>query len=147
MEVEKPSAASCPAIMNLASFPVPGGCRYSFDVEVFPTCWRAVYSIQIDQVSAAAVAPAAWPAGWVAGQVPSTLRSPGSIVFSTSGEPVRPGEILEGFALDAYSGEATLRWYPSDDEGVLIGKITRIELGCATATEGGTWGSIKSIYR
>jgi hypothetical protein len=140
-----PSAAA--RLVGVTSSPVAGGCRYSFDVEVFATCWKPVYSLQIEQLAETVVAPASWPAGWVAEQVPSTLRSAGSIVFSTTGEPLEPAEVLRGFALVSYSAEATLRWYPADEEGVLLGKITRIELGCATATEGQTWGSIKTIYR
>jgi hypothetical protein len=140
-----PSAAA--RIINLGSSPVSGGCRYSFDIEVFGTCWKPVYHLRIDQPAKSIVDPPSWPTGWVAEQIPSTFRSAGSIVFSTSGEPVRPGEILEGFALVSYSGEASFRWFPADDEGILIGKITRIELGCATATEGSSWGSIKAIYR
>lgn len=140
-----PSAAA--RLVGLTSSPVAGGCRYSFDVEVFATCWKPVHNLRIDLVAETVVAPASWPAGWVAEQVPSTLRSAGSIVFSTSGEPVLPGEILRGFALVSYSGDASIRWYPADDQGMLLGKITRIELGCATATEGETWSSIKAGYR
>ncbi len=141
---DMPSAAA--RIINLVSSPVPGGCRYSFDIEVFPTCWKPVYHFQIDLLAASVIDPASWPADWVSERIPSTLHSTGSIVFSTSGEPIRPGEILQGFAIISYSGEASFRWYPADDEGILIGKITRLELGCATATEASTWGSIKAIY-
>jgi len=140
-----PSAAA--RIINLASSPVPGGCRYSFDIEVFPTCWKPVYYLKIDKLAESMLDPASWPTGWVAEQIPPTFRSAGSLVFSTSGDPVLPGEILQGFAVVSYSGEATLRWYPADDEGILMGKITRLELGCATATESSTWGSIKAVYR
>jgi len=142
---DMPSAAA--RIVNLASSPVPGGCRYSFDIEVFPTCWKPVYHLQIEGLAATVIDPASWPADWVAERMPSTLRASGPIVFSASDEPIWPGEILQGFALVSYSGEAAFRWYPADSEGILIGKITRVEVGCATATEPSTWGSIKAIYR
>jgi hypothetical protein len=142
---DMPSAAA--RIVNLASTPVPGGCRYSFDVEVFPTCWKPVYHLRIEGLAATVMDPASWPADWVAEKLPSDVKSAGPIVFSASAEPIQPGEILQGFALVSYSAEAAFRWYPADSEGVLIGKLTRVELGCATATEPGTWGSIKAVYR
>ena len=142
---DMPSAAA--RIVNLASSPVPGGCRYSFDIEVFPTCWKPVYRLQIEGLAATVMDPASWPVDWVAEKIPSGMKSAGPIVFSTLDEPVRPGEVLQGFALVSYSAEAAFRWYPADSEGIRVGKITRVELGCATATEPSTWGSIKAIYR
>jgi hypothetical protein len=142
---DMPSAAA--RIVNLVSSPVPGGCRYSFDVEVFPTCWKPVYRLRIEGLAQTVIDPASWPADWVGEKIPSGVKSAGPIVFSASADPIQPGEILQGFALVSYSAEAAFRWYPADSEGILIGKLTRIELGCATANQPSTWGSIKSIYR
>jgi hypothetical protein len=142
---DMPSAAA--RIVNLYSVPVPGGCRYSFDVEVFPTCWKPVYHLRIEGLTETVIDPASWPADWVAEKTPSGVKSAGSILFSASDQPIMPGEILRGFAVVSYSAEAAFRWYPADGEGILIGKLTRIELGCATATEPSSWGLIKSIYR
>jgi len=142
---DMPSAAA--RIVNLVSSPVPGGCRYSFDIEVFPTCWKPVYHLRIESLAETVIDPASWPADWVAEKIPSGMKSDGPIVFSAENQPILPGEILQGFALVSYSAEAAFRWYPADSEEILIGKLTRVELGCATATEPGTWGSIKAMYR
>jgi hypothetical protein len=140
-----PSAAA--RIVNQVTSPVPGGCRYSFDIEVFETCWKPVYCLRIDQLGSSIVGPAAWPADWVAEQVPPTLSAAGSIVFSTSERPALPGDILRGFAVVSYAAEAALRWYPADAEGVLMGKVTRLDVGCSAAAGMTTWGGIKSDYR
>ena len=140
-----PSAAA--RICNLVSSPVSGGCHYSFDIEVFSTSWKPVCEIRLDQLADTVVDPASWPTGWVAEQTTSTFQSPASLVFSTPSDPIQPGEVLAGFGMVSYSGRASLRWYPADSEGILLGKITRLELECATASEGNTWGSIKAIYR
>jgi hypothetical protein len=142
---DMPSAAA--RIVNLVSSPVPGGCRYSFDIEVFPTCWKPVYHLRIEGLASALIDPAAWPADWTAEKIPSGMKSASLIVFSASADPIQPGETLRGFALVSYSAEATFRWYPADSDGMLVGKLTRVELGCATATEPSTWGLIKSVYR
>jgi hypothetical protein len=140
-----PSAAA--RIINLASSPVPGGCRYSFDIEVFATCWKPVYHLRIEGMAAAVIDPASWPADWVAEKIPSGVKSTGPIVFSAQNQPILPGQTLQGFALVSYSSEPAFRWYPADSDGMLLGKLTRLELGCATATEPGTWGLIKATYR
>jgi hypothetical protein len=140
-----PSAAA--RICGLRCSSVFGGCSYTFEIEVFETCWKPIYSIRIDELGAGLIEPLSWPSGWTAQKIPSMLHAPGTTVFSTMTNPIEPGIILPGFAIVLYAGSITFRWYPADHEGILVGKASRIELDCTTGTESQTWGSIKAVYR
>jgi hypothetical protein len=140
-----PSAAA--RICNLRCSRVPSGYAFTFDLEVFETSWAPVYALEIEGLSDAVVEPAAWPEGWKAGTAPSSLTQPGSMVFYTVDDPVMPGSVRYGFGIVSYSGGAALRWFPADDQGILIGKASRLDLSCPVGTEPETWGSIKALYR
>lgn len=139
-----PSAAA--RICNLRCTQVPGGCAYTFDLEVFETCWTQVYALEIEGLMDAFVEPMAWPEGWKAGTAPSGLSRAGSMVFYTADHPILPGSVRAGFGLICYSGSVTIRWFPADEDGILIGKASRLDLSCTVGTEPGSWGSIKAIY-
>ncbi len=140
-----PSAAA--RLCNLKCSLIPGGCAYAFDLEVFDTCWRPVYGLEIEGLMAALVEPVAWPEGWKAGIGPSGFTQPGSLVFYTVDDPILPGSVMTGFGLISYSGGITLRWFPVDDDGILIGKASRVDLSCPVGTESQSWGSIKALYK
>jgi hypothetical protein len=140
-----PSAAA--RLGNVRCNRVHGGCAYTFDVEVFESCWRPVYAVEIVGLQDAYVEPISWPKGWLAGTAPASLSEPGSMVFYTVGDPILPGAARSGFGLVCYSGSLTLRWFPADQDGILIGKASRVDLSCPVTTEKESWGSIKAVYR
>ena len=142
---EIPSAAA--RVCNIRSSQTPGGCAFSFDLEVFETCWAPVYALEIQGLMNAIVEPAAWPEGWKAGTAPSGLSEESSMVFYTADDPVLPGCVRGGFVIVSYSGGAALRWFPADENGILIGKASRLEVACPVAAEGQSWGFIKALYR
>ncbi len=139
-----PSAAA--RLCNLKCSRVPGGCAHTFDLEVFDTCWEPVYALEIEGLMEALVEPVAWPVGWKAGIAPSLATQPGSMVFYTVDNPILPGAVGTGFGVVSYSGGAALRWFPADEDGILIGKVSRVDLSCPLGTEAQSWGSIKAIY-
>jgi hypothetical protein len=140
-----PSAAA--RISGLRCSGVHGGCCYSFDIEVFESCWKPVYSIRIEQIGPSFVEPVSWPRGWSAETVPALLGSPNTTVFSTVEEPIQPGTLVSGFALVSYAATASFRWFPADANGILLGRATRVDLACATESEPSSWGSIKALYK
>jgi hypothetical protein len=140
-----PSAAA--RLCNLKSSRVADGCAYMFDIEVFATCWTPVYAVEIEGLLDAVVEPAAWPEGWKAGTAPSGLTGSGSMVFYTLDDPILPGTERAGFGVVSYSGSASLRWFPADKDGILIGKVSRVDLSCPLGNEPRSWGSIKALYR
>ena len=140
-----PSAAA--RLCNIRCSRTAGGCAYTFDLEVFETCWTPVYSLEVEGLMSAVIEPAACPHGWKTGTVPSGLSRSGSLVFYTVDDPILPGGVRTGFGLVCYSGGAALRWFPADEDGILVGKASRVDLSCPVGTEPTSWGSIKSIYR
>ena len=140
-----PSAAA--RLCNLRCSRVPGGCAYTFDLEVFETCWTPVYALEIEGLRDALVEPVDWPEGWTAGLAPSGLTQSGSMVFYTVDDPILPGSVRAGFGVMSHSGGAALRWFPADEDGILIGKASRVDLSCPVGTETQSWGSIKAVYR
>lgn len=124
-----------------------GGALYSFRIEVFETCWEPVYSIEIEQLEGTSMEPVSCPNGWMTVELHGALHAPGRLIFSTDTQPIRPGTDLGGFGVLARSPETVIRWYPTDSEGILIGKVTRLELSCSTRRGPATWGTIKSLYR
>jgi hypothetical protein len=140
-----PAAAA--RLCNVSCSQVPGGCAYTFGIEVFETCWKAVYALEIVALLDGAVEPASWPDEWRADTGPRGALNTGSVVFYTVGDPILPGTVRTGFGLVSYSGSMALRWSPADEDGILIGKVSRVDLSCPTATEVQSWGSIKAIYR
>jgi hypothetical protein len=140
-----PAAAA--RLCNLSCSRVPSGCAYAFDIEVFSTCWKPVYAIEIETALDGVMAPASWPEKWNVDIGPRRSVGAGSVIFYTVGDPILPGTVLRGFGLVSYSGSISIRWFPADRDGILIGKLSRVDLSCATATEEQSWGSIKAIYR
>ena len=140
-----PAAAA--RLCNMSCSPVPGGCAYTFDMEVFETCWQPVYAIEIEAFTDGPVEPASWPEEWRVEGRPGSAMSGGAVVFYTVTDPVLPGTKRTGFGLVSYSGSVSLRWFPTGQDGILIGKVSRADLSCPTGTEDQSWGSIKAIYR
>ena len=140
-----PSAAA--RICNVDWSSVPGGSAFAFEIEVFDICWEPIYSIEITEVAGRSVTAAAWPSGWSVRQLPDVGLGSGSVVFETSSDPIVPGSRLGGFAVASESSRLTLRWYPTDRTGVLVGKITLITLASPTAAPTTTWGGIKALYK
>jgi hypothetical protein len=141
-----PSAAA--RIANVTCVRTGEGYLFTFDVEVFPSCWKPVYSIRVvDVPEDASLRPAACPSGWDAGQTQTLIPVAGGFAFRTESNPISPGIRLSGFAVSAGLSPIVVRWYPTDQNGMLIGKASRLDLACPTGTEPGTWGSIKAIFR
>jgi hypothetical protein len=140
-----PSAAA--RLCNLRCSQVGGGCAFTFDLEVFETCWTPVYALEICGLREDLVEPVSWPEGWKAGTIPSGLLQEGSMVFYTTDDPILPGSVRTGFGLMCYSGGTIIRWFPADEDGILIGKASRTKLSCPVGTEPSSWGSIKALYR
>ena len=141
-----PSAAARISCVRCA--PVCGGDRYDFEIEVFETCWEPVYSIEFEGIEGTVIEAVAWPTGWSAGTMPDLLGSSDRVVFETDVNPIHAGRRMAVFSLLSVTGHTVLRWYPANQEGLLMGKVTREELSCTTtASESPTWGSIKSLYR
>jgi hypothetical protein len=134
-------------ICNLAATNLPGGCIFAFSIEVSEDCWKPIYSISMKEISGAIVEPISCPVGWTAQTGPSGIGLSGSMVFTTRDDPILPGSVLGSFSLASYSGSATLRWFPADVEGILVGRVSKLNLACPTATEDRTWGSIKALFR
>jgi hypothetical protein len=142
-----PSAAariSCMRCTHLCC----GEERYDFEIEVFETCWEPVYSIEFEGIEGTIIEAAAWPTGWTAGTMPDLLGSSDRLVFETDNNPILAGRRMAGFSLLSVTGHTVFRWYPANEEGLLMGKVTREELSCTTtASESPTWGSVKALYR
>lgn len=134
-------------ICEILCTPTYGGALYSFRIEVFETCWEPIYGIEVEQLEGTSMEPASCPSGWMAVRRSGVLHSPGGLVFSTDTRPIAPGTNLGGFGVLTHSAETVIRWYPTNSEGILIGKVTRLELSCATRRGPATWGTIKALYR
>jgi hypothetical protein len=140
-----PSAAA--RVCNLSCGRVAGGCAYTFDIEVFPTCWKPIYAVELRGLLEGWAEPLSWPENWKAQTVPAGATYAGSMVFYTRDNPIMPGTVQSGFGFISYAGGITVRWFPADEDGILVGKMTRLDLACPTGTEASSWGSIKAIYR
>jgi hypothetical protein len=140
-----PAAAA--RLLNIRCDPAAKGCAYTFDVEVFEASWKPVYAVAVYGPSASFVEPLSWPQNWKAGTIPSGATSASYVMFYTLDHPILPGLVQTGFGLMSYSGSATVRWFPADQDGILIGKVSRLDLSCPTANETRSWGSIKAKYR
>ncbi len=124
------------------------GAFFTFEVDVFASSWRPVYAIEILGIDGTTVEAVKWPPGWYATAFPHVLDSAiGALSFSTDSNPIVPGARLNGFTVLSNSNTAVIRWYPADKTGMLLGKVTRTELQCPSATVPGTWGTIKAVYR
>jgi hypothetical protein len=124
------------------------GAYFTFKIDVFPTAWRPVYSIELTGLYDNQVDAVECPAGWTAEVHPQAYdKAPGRVSFYTDSNPVAPGSELAGFTLLSHSNRAVLRWYATGKEGIMLGRVTRTVFVCHTATVPDTWGSIKSMYR
>jgi hypothetical protein len=142
---EIPSAAA--RLCNIHCGRVSSGCAYTFDIEVFETCWKPVYAVEIYGLLDGFAEAVSWPENWKAATVPSGALLAASMVFYTNDSPIMPGSVMSGFGLVSYTGSVSLRWFPADEDGILMGKTSRLDLSCPTGTEPSSWGTIKSIYR
>jgi hypothetical protein len=140
-----PSAAA--RISDVRCSRASGWYYYEFAVEVFPTCWDSIYSIDFVEIEDVSLHPVAWPSGWSATGEPENLMTPEVVSFYTQTNPMLPGTRLSGFAVTSPTNRLTFRWYPKDASGVLIGKITKQEFTCPTDLEPQSWGTIKAMYR
>ncbi|MFH1313118.1 MAG: hypothetical protein ABIJ00_07785, partial [Candidatus Eisenbacteria bacterium] len=75
------------------------------------------------------------------------LHTPDKVVFETESNPIRAGRRMAGFSVLSITGRTALRWFPANEQGLLMGKVTREDLSCPTASESATWGSVKALYR
>jgi hypothetical protein len=123
------------------------GNHFDLEIEVFDTCWEPVYSIAIEGIGASPLRAASWPGGWTALEVSEMFAAPCRVIFSTAASPILPGSTQTGFAVLSGAGNIDIRWYPADEAGTLVGKVTRTNLACPMASRPDTWGMIKSIYR
>jgi hypothetical protein len=126
---------------------VYGGERYDFEIEVFDSCWDAVYFIEFEALEGTLIEPVAWPRGWTAAIMPELLHSPDKVVFETDSNPIHAGRRMAGFSVLSTTGRTALRWFPANEQGLLMGKVTREDLSCPTASDSPTWGSVKALYR
>jgi hypothetical protein len=141
-----PSAAA--RISCVSCTHVYGGEQYDFEIEVFETCWEPVFSIEFEGLKGTCIEPVAWPGGWSADIMPELLSKPNNVVFRTQTNPICAGRRLAGFSVLSVTGNTVFRWYPANEQGLLLGKVTREELSCTTtASESPTWGSVKALYR
>jgi hypothetical protein len=140
-----PSAAA--GLFNLSSQRLPGGCAYTFDIEAFSACWKAIYVVRMESISGSFAEALCWPDNWAISRQPAGGLSGETLVFYTTATPIKPGEVATGFGIISYSGALSLRWSPADRDGILLGKVSRLDLSCPLGTEPAQWGSIKSLYR
>jgi hypothetical protein len=141
-----PSAAA--RISCIRCTPTCCGDRYDFEVEVFSTCWEPVYSIEFEGVEGTTIEAVGWPRGWTSDIMPELLSISGTVVFKTASTPICAGRSMTGFSVLSATRRTVLRWYPANEDGLLMGKVTRLELTCTTtASESPTWGAVKALYR
>jgi hypothetical protein len=140
-----PSAAA--RLCNIGCSRVPSGCAYTFDIEAFATCWKPIYAIEVHGLSADWAEPISCPANWKAQMLPAGATYAASMIFYTKDCPITPGSAESGFGFISYVGSITIRWFPADEAGILMGKVSRLDLACPTETDATSWGSIKAIYR
>ncbi|MFH1313535.1 MAG: hypothetical protein ABIJ00_09980, partial [Candidatus Eisenbacteria bacterium] len=95
-----------------------GGERYDFEIEVFDSCWEAVYSIEFEPLEGTVIEPVAWPMGWSAGIMPQLLHTPDKVVFETESNPIRAGRRMAGFSVLSITGRTALRWFPANEQGL-----------------------------
>jgi hypothetical protein len=126
---------------------VYGGERYDFEIEVFDSCWDDVYSIEFEAIEGTVIQPFAWPRDWTAAVMPELLVAPDRVVFETETNPILAGRRMAGFAVLSTTGKTSLRWFPANQQDILMGKVTRVDLSCPTVSESPTWGSVKALYR
>jgi hypothetical protein len=139
-----PSAAA--RITGIECIRSPRGLLLTFDVRVFETSWTPVYSVFIEDTGDGYLQPVNCPSGW-------TMLGDGAfsgsdlVVYSTDSDPILPGQMMAGFSLLVPGGKTSLRWYPTDASGELVGKVTREDFSCPTSLKERTWGGVKSLYR
>ena len=134
-------------LTNAKCFRTYDGAVYTFDVEVFGACWKPIYSIRFFPLEGITFQPVAWPQGWNLVEAPAHVLASEPIALATQSAPIEPGMKLGGFAMSSHSAPLVFSWYPADDRGNLVGKISKESLECPLSTEPGTWGSIKAMYR
>jgi hypothetical protein len=140
-------SAAAARICNIQCTPASGGCVYTFEIEVFELSWSPVYSVEFEEINGAAMDPLGWPTGWMVNRLTDSLHGPDRIVFKTFTNPITPGTTLGGFTVMSPVSKTVFRWYPADEAGCLMGKITRQELSCPTKSQPQRWGALKALYR
>jgi hypothetical protein len=141
-----PSAAA--TISLIACEQTYKGAFFTLEFEVFESAWRPVYAIEIEVLNGASVEAIDWPSGWSPGVYPEAFDGPpGRLSFYTESSPIHPGSGLSGFTLLCSANRAVIRWYATEKNGIMLGKVTRTVFTCASGTIPETWGSIKAVYR
>lgn len=124
------------------------GALLTFKVDVFETVWRPVYAIEITGLNDNPINAVDWPSGWVAQTYPQAYeKTQDRLLFYTDTNPIKPGGELSGFTVLSGSNRAVLRWYATDESGIMMGQVVRTVFECGAANTPGTWGMIKSMYR
>ncbi|HVP57953.1 MAG TPA: hypothetical protein VMU02_07620 [bacterium] len=136
-------------LVNVVCLRTYDSCIFTFNIEVFPSAWKPVYSIRILKADGDPLTPVTWPIGWSVEQLPlAPVASGGSeIVIGTATDPIEPGSQRAGFSISSEYVPLVFEWYPQDEDGTLIGKASVEHLLCPVANEPGTWGAIKAMYR
>lgn len=141
-------ASAAAGIVNVECVRTFDESIFTFDVHVFADCWEPVYSIRFEALDLVPLTAVAWPKGWRRmSDSPLLGDTPGNLGFTTDSNPISPGAKLSGFALSTSATATTVRWYPADSQGALIGKASRLMLACPTSVEPGTWGSLKALFK
>ena len=140
-----PSAAA--RISDLSCTSTYDGRIYNLEIEVFETSWKPIYTIEFEGIEGTSIEAIACPSGWTADQIGPKHGLLSRAIFSTKTEPIAAGSRLRGFRLATSGPKTILRWYPADEAGLLVGKVTREELSCPTGREPRLWGAIKALYR
>jgi hypothetical protein len=124
------------------------GAYFTFDMEVSERAWRPVYAIEVIPLNDVSVEVVECPPGWSAKTYPEALGdAAASFSFETTTDPIMPGTTMSGFKVLSNSNRAVLRWYATEKSGIMLGKVTRTVLTCASNTVPGTWGSVKAVYK
>ena len=140
-----PSAAA--RLSNISCSRSDGGYLFSFSVQVFGTAWKPVYRISIEEAGPAIMRPVGCPLGWGFINETPNLLTRGPVSFGTSSTPIPPGEMLQGFVVSSETSPVEFRWFPGDQDGAVIGKVSKESFECPLDTDPSTWGSIKAMYR
>ncbi len=123
------------------------GILYAFEIEVFSESWTPIYRIEIEEIGSTSIQPVSSPMGWEAHKSPTSFSMPDVLTFYTHTDPILPGTRIGGFSVLATGAQTVFRWYPADESGTLIGKVTRTQFSCATSSGATTWGSLKAMYK
>lgn len=139
-------ASAAAGIVNVECIRTADENIFTFDVQVFAACWKPVYAIRFEALDGIALTAVACPRGWRLPDIPLFGGAHGA-GFTTDSNPISPGARLSGFALSTPATAATVKWYPADSQGQLIGKASRLMLACPTSAEPTTWGSLKALFK